>query len=96
MTPNWLPQMNWMNMPRAGKTTGQGIAEGVGAIGTALLRRGEDDEEGVQPPAYRPPVQVPSIQEPPIPVAPLPQYGARPEDESELLKRKSQILSMLR
>lgn len=92
MTPNWLPQMNWMNMPKADKTTGQGIVEGAGAIGTALINRQRDN--GVQAPPVRLPVQTPTIEEPPIPVAPLPEYGARP-DESALLKRKPQILSML-
>jgi len=100
MTPNWLQPMSWLNMQQQGKSAGQGIAEGAGAIGTALVKRGEDEEEP-EAPAYRPPTQIPAVTQPPIPVPPVPEYGARPTEfraqntESPLLQQRSRLLNMM-
>lgn len=102
MTPNWLQPMSWLQMQQGqGKSTGQGIAEGAGTIGTALIKRGDDDGDEPQAPAYRPPVQTPAVQQPLIPVPPVLEYGARPteyrapETESPLLRRRNEIINMM-
>lgn len=103
MTPQWLPQQPWMQMPQGqqGKSTGHGIAEGIGSIGTALIKRGEDEEDEDAPPVNVQAVQTaPAPVDVPMPVAPLPEYGARPvmgaaPEENPLAKRKAAILSTL-
>lgn len=103
MTPNWLEQKPWMQMPQApaGKSTGQGIVEGLGTLGTALVNRPQ------VPKAPTPNLEVPAVTpvpvEPAVPVAPIPEYGARPvmgaapvpAEENPLLRRKAEILGMI-
>lgn len=98
MTPNWLPQQNWMNVTppaKPGKSTGQGIVEGATAIGSALLNRGSDEPVAPTPVLTTAPAVVP---EPPVPVAPLPAYGVPPATgatDSPMLKKRPDILASL-
>ena len=100
MTPSWLQPMSWLQMQQGqGKSTGQGIVEGAGTLGSALISRKSDPQ--APKPNLQIPQTTPTVQEPPIPVLPVPQYGARSTEyraqnaESPLLQQRSKILNML-
>lgn len=45
MTSNWLPQQPWMNVIPQPKKNDSSLAQGIGALGTALVNRGGDEPE---------------------------------------------------
>lgn len=82
--------------PPQGKSVGQGIVEGAGAIGSALFNRPKSPvapKPNIAPPPFAP-VDIPANLAPQMP---MPEYGTPPvaQNDNPLLRKKPDILSLL-